>query len=239
MKAVVVEDSRLAREGLLKMLAKFPLIEVVGAAENATQASQLIDEYLPDVIFLDIHLPGENAFELLQALDYEPKIIFTTAYAEYAVRSFEFKTIDYLLKPISSERLAQAVEKLAQSANSQAHSEVTVSTLDYANKILVRENDNSYLLQLSDIYYFESCKNYVRIFSAQGKPFVKKSLCQIEERLPAGHFVRISRQYIVNLDHMVAVEDSINDGFDITMTDGTVLNASRRSAASLKSLLSI
>ena len=112
MKAIVVEDSRLAREGLVRMLGAFPEIEVVGQAEHPDSALVLIAAARPDVIFLDIHMPGATGFELLAALDYLPRIVFTTAYSEYAIRSFDYNTVDYLLKPISHERLATAVRKL-------------------------------------------------------------------------------------------------------------------------------
>ncbi|MFT7560867.1 MAG: two-component system LytT family response regulator [Flavobacteriales bacterium] len=239
MKAIVVEDSRLAREGLIKMLEKFSSIELLGSAENVSQARALIQKYNPEVIFLDIHMPGENAFDLLNPLEQEPKIIFTTAYAEYAVRSFDFNTIDYLLKPISQERLGRAVDKLISHANTDSQYKPDDAKLDYNTKILVRNDERSQLLNLNDIFYFESCKNYVRIFCSMGKYFVKKSLLQIEGRLPEQHFVKISRQCIVNLDHILAMDDSINDGFDITMTDGQILNVSRRNATALKSMLSI
>lgn len=239
MKGLVVEDSRLAREGFIKMLANYDVIDLIGAAATAEQARRLIDEHRPEVIFLDIHLPGDNAFELLQVLDYEPKIIFTTAYAEYAVRSFEFNTIDYLLKPVSHERLGRAIEKLSLSDDPEPNKVSNQQKLDNQSKILVRDNERCHLLKLNDIYYFESCKNYARIICAKGKPFIKKSLAQIEERLPDAQFVRISRQYIINLEHLTAVEDSVADGFDVTMADGKELSVSRRSAAALKALLAI
>ena len=108
MKAIVVEDSRLAREGLMRMLQNFPDIEVIGAADHPSKALILIQETHPDVIFLDIHMRGKNGFDLLEELDYTPRIVFTTAYSEYAIRSFDYNTVDYLLKPISEERLAAA-----------------------------------------------------------------------------------------------------------------------------------
>lgn len=239
MKGLVVEDSRLAREGFINMLAKYGTIELIGAAATAEQAKQLIDEHRPEVIFLDIHLPGDNAFELLQVLDYDPKIIFTTAYADYAVRSFEFNTIDYLLKPVSHERLDKAIEKLLESEESEPKVVSCSQKLESQSKILVRDNEMCHLIQLSEIYYFESCKNYVRIVCAQGKPFIKKSLSQVEARLPASQFVRINRQHIINLDQIQSVAESVGDGFDITMVDGAELNASRRSSMLMRDLLSL
>lgn len=119
MRAVVVEDSRLAREGLVRMLAAFPEIEVAGQADHPDSALVLINETRPDVIFLDIHMPGASGFDLLAALDYLPRIVFTTAYSEYAIRSFDYNTVDYLLKPISHERLETAIRKLSADAGTE------------------------------------------------------------------------------------------------------------------------
>src|SRR5690606_32211727 len=116
MKALVVEDSRLAREGLVRMLQQFPELALVGQADHPQTALQLINEHKPEVIFLDIHMPGESGFDLLEKLDYTPRIIFTTAYSEYAIRSFDYHAVDYLLKPISQERLEKAVQKLFATA---------------------------------------------------------------------------------------------------------------------------
>ena len=118
MKVIVVEDSRLAREGLVRMLQDYPELTVVGQADHAGSALTLVNETHPDVIFLDIHMPGGSGFELLEKLSYLPQIIFTTAYSEHAIRSFDFNTIDYLLKPISKERLTIAVNKLLARTNS-------------------------------------------------------------------------------------------------------------------------
>ncbi|MFT5137275.1 MAG: two-component system LytT family response regulator, partial [Arenicella sp.] len=107
MKAFIVEDSRLAREGLLKMLAQFPDLEIVGSADHPSSAIELIEANKPDVLFLDIHMPGETGFDLLDKLNYSPQVIFTTAFSEYAYRSFDYNAIDYLLKPITNERLAE------------------------------------------------------------------------------------------------------------------------------------
>ena len=112
MRAVVVEDSRLAREGLVRMLGEHPALEVVGQADHPDSALPMIIDLRPDVLFLDIHMPGASGFDLLAQLDYLPRIVFTTAFSEHAIRSFDYNTVDYLLKPISPERLEQAVRKL-------------------------------------------------------------------------------------------------------------------------------
>jgi two-component system, LytTR family, response regulator len=236
MKAIVVEDSRIAREGLIGMLSEFAEVEIVGKAEHPTPALELIREKRPDVIFLDIHMPGETGFELLEKLDYIPRIIFTTAYSEYAIRSFDYHTIDYLLKPISQERLALAITKL-KTIEDEPSIEYKPA-LEMNNKIFVKDDDKCHLLTLESIRYFESCKNHVRIFFNQESAFVKKSLSQIEERLPKRFFFRANRQYIVNLQAISTIEEDIRDGYVITMNNGTTIDISRRQAADLKEMLS-
>lgn len=236
MKVVVVEDSRIAREGLIEMLKEFPELEVVGDAEHPVPALELIRDKRPDVIFLDIHMPGETGFDLLEKLDYEPRIIFTTAYSEYAIKSFDYHTIDYLLKPISQERLALAVAKLK--TNSHDVSVELKPKLDMNHKILIKDEDKCHLVTLESILYFESCKNHVRIFFHQQSAFIKKSLTQVEERLPTKFFFRANRQFIVNLQSITSIEEDIKDGYLVTMTNGKIIDISRRQALDLKGLLS-
>lgn len=237
MKTIVVEDSRIAREGLVRMLGAFPELHVVGQADHPETALTLIAQTQPDVIFLDIHMPGASGFELLEKLEYSPRIIFTTAYSEYAIKSFDYNTIDYLLKPISPTRLAQAVAKLMA-----APEELTPEQkppLEMNSQIFIKDNDKCFLVTLESIRYIESCKNYVRIFFDDKSAFIKKSLNQVEERLPARFFFRANRQFIVNLRSIVAIEDAIHDGYDITMDNGTRIEVSRRQAVDLKELLSL
>lgn len=246
MKAVVVEDSRLAREGLVRMLGAFPDIEVVGQADHPDTALVLINETRPDVIFLDIHMPGASGFDLLAALDYLPRIVFTTAHSEFAIRSFDYNTVDYLLKPISHERLETAVKKLtavprprqSEDAGEPETSEAPRAALDIGSKIFVKDGERCHLVSLSSISYIESCKNYVRIYFGNDKAYVKKSLNSVEERLPRAHFFRANRQSIINLQEIRSIEESISLGYDVTMNDGRRIEISRRNAMELKDLLS-
>jgi len=237
MKAIVVEDSRIAREGLVRMLAAFSDISVVGQADHPDSAMALIAATTPDVIFLDINMPGASGFDLLEKLNYSPRIVFTTAYSEYAIKSFDYNTVDYLLKPISAERLAQAITKLTTSPEQLTPEQK--APLDMNSQIFVKDADNCFLITIEKIRYIESCKNYVRLFFDNNSAFVKKSLNQIEERLPNRFFFRANRQYIVNLRAITAIEEAIHEGYDITMSDGHKIEVSRRQAADLKELLSI
>ncbi len=235
MKAIVVEDSRIAREGLIEMLSSFTEIEVIGQAEHPAPALELIRDKRPDVIFLDIHMPGETGFDLLEKLDYEPRIIFTTAYSEYAIKSFDYHTIDYLLKPIRRDRLAIAIAKLTMTGEEPIESK---PKLAMNHKIFIKDEDKCHLVSLDSVLYFESCKNHVRVFFDNTSAFVKKSLTQIEERLPSEFFFRANRQYIVNLQSIRRIEEAISDGYLITMSDSKTIEISRRQAVDLKEMLS-
>lgn len=237
MKALVVEDSRIAREGLVRMLKNYPELNVVGEADHPASALLLIEQTRPDVIFLDIHMPGESGFELLEKLDYSPRIIFTTAYSEYAIKSFDHHTIDYLLKPISHERLDQAIAKLQLSTDKQDVE--SRQPLEMNHKIFVKDGDHCHLITLESIRYFESCKNHVRIFFGDQSTFIKKSLNNVEERLPRKFFFRANRQYIVNLQTIRSIDEAIHDGFILTLDNGYEIEVSRRQAIDLKNLLSI
>lgn len=234
MRALVIDDSRLARAGLINMLAQYPAIDIAGEADHPSTALPLVQTLRPDVLFLDIQMAGADAFDLLAQLDECPRIIFTTAYSEYAVRSFEYDTVDYLLKPISQERLAQAVARLMQQAP------VTVKpALDERSKIFIKDGGRCHLVSLTSIRCIESCKNYVQVYFDDTHAYVKKSLAEVAERLPDRMFFRASRQHIVNLNAIASIEESLAGGYMVVLDNGKRLEISRRSAADLKDTLSL
>ncbi len=236
MRAIVVEDSRLAREGLIRMLNTFDEITIIGDANHPETALKLIKELRPEALFLDIHMPGESGFDLLDKLDYIPKVIFTTAHSEYACRSFDYNPVDYLLKPISTERLGQAIDKLGAEPSDSASSETERFEID--SKIFIKDGDDCHLVALREVLYFESCKNHVRAFFGSNKAFIKKALSNVEEKLPTSHFFRANRQFIVNLNHIKSISESITDGYDLTMSDGQRIETSRRNGTDLRRILS-
>lgn len=235
MKAIVVEDSRLAREGLVRMLGAFSGIELMGQAGDLPGALALARSGRPELVFLDIHLPGGTGFELLEQLDYEPRVIFTTAYSEHAIRSFDHNTVDYLLKPISPERLAQALAKLSEPAPAALAS----TPLDMDSRIFIKDGERCHLVSLSSIRCVESCKNYALVHFDGGKAYVKKSLNAVEERLPRSHFFRANRQLLVNLRAISRLEEAASEGLLLTLVDGQRVEVSRRQASELKDLLSL
>jgi two-component system LytT family response regulator len=249
MKAVVVEDSRLARAGLVRMLGAYPQIEVVGEADHPDTALPLIRATRPDVLFLDIQMAGADAFDLLAGLEDAlkdelseeealPRIVFTTAHTEYAIRSFDFDTVDYLLKPISQERLAQAIRKLG-AREVVENLPAARPPLEEKNKIFIKDGERCHIVSLEAISCFESCRNYTLVYFDKQRAYVKKALGNIEERLPKSMFFRISRQHIVNLHAIAAIEESMSAGYLVTLDGGKKLEISRRNAAVLKETLSL
>lgn len=240
MKALVVEDSRLAREGMLRMLQVYPEIEVIGAAENVEQALEIVDREKPELIFLDINMPRESGFELLELISYEPKIIFTTAHADFAVRSFDYNTVDYLLKPIEQERLTDAIKKLFNTLPGDVEDLKIFSEVLYPDsRIFIRDENRCHLVVVNNIDYIESCKNHIIVYFCGDKAFVKKSLNQAEKRLPERLFFRANRQFIVNLTSVSSVDVSLKESYCLTMKNGKVIEVTRRNSILLKELLSL
>ena len=193
MKAVIVDDERLARNELKRMLKKHPEIQVVGEAANPSTARDLVSKLSPDLLFLDIHMPGQNGFELLESLDFVPAVVFTTAYDEHAIRAFEVNALDYLLKPLEEDRLAVAIEKaLAQSSENNRR-------LTSESRFFVKDGERCWFVKLKDVRLFESEGNYTRLYFGKERPLVYRSLRYLEDRLDPQEYFRAGRKHIIGL----------------------------------------
>lgn len=240
--AIIVEDSRLARLELSTMLQAHPEIEIVAEADNADAAQPLIEMHDPDLLFLDIHMPGRDGFELLESLETVPGVIFTTAYDEYAIKSFEFNALDYLLKPVSPERLAQAIDRfMKQIAREFAEdrSGLEGGFLDPDKRVFVKDGEKCWLVRLGDIRMFEVYGNYSRVYFEGYKPLILRSLNQLEERLAPETFFRANRQQIINVNHVEKVDTWFNGRLKVTMQGGSEVEISRRQAVKFKDMLSL
>ena len=206
---------------------------MVGEAENGAEAEAVILRHRPELLLLDIHLPGRDGFDLVAGLASPPAIIFTTAYEEYAVRAFDISAVDYLLKPIRPERLAQALEKVSRPVAEESEA------LAAENHIFLKDGDRCHLVELASIRCFENNGNYTRMSFDDQAPLIYRSLRQREARLPAQLFLRVNRQQIVNLKFVTQVEPWFNGGLQLTMSDGQVIEVSRRHARRLCSRLSL
>jgi len=228
MKAVIVDDERIARQELRRLLAAHPDIEIAGEAHNGEQALDMIPKLAPEVVFLDIQMPEMTGFELLAKLDDVPQIIFTTAYDEYAIRAFEVSALDYLLKPIAPERLAAAVAKLRPA-----------KTPPRLEQVFVRDGERCWLVRVADIFLLESEGNYTRVCFKNERPLIARSLAALETRLEASIFFRANRSQIVNLKWVEKVEPGMAGNLEITLRGGVTVAASRRQSAALKEALSL
>lgn len=241
-KAILIDDERLARQELRNMLADYPDIEIVDEAGNVQEGLEKIDQHNPDIIFLDINMPGKTGFDLLQELDRSPYVIFTTAYDEYAVKAFEVNALDYLLKPIDPKRLADAIHKVGEqvSKENQAVQEAAQKgRLTEDDQVFVKDGDRCWFVRLGDIRLFESVGNYAKVFFGNNKPLILKSLNALEERLDEKVFFRANRKHIVNLRLVEKVESYFNGGLLLELKGGDKIEVSRRQTVKFKEMMSL
>ena len=237
MRALVIDDERLARKELIKLLEDFPEIEILGEAANADEAFELINLHNPDLLFLDIQMPGKTGFELLEMLDSVPKVIFTTAYDEYALKAFDVNALDYLLKPIQLDRLNETITKLEPPK--QEVNEEKEPKLGLRDQVFVKDGDKCWFVSLKDIRYFESDGNYIKVFFETFKPMIHKSLNALDEKLNDRDFFRASRKHIINLSWVESIEPWFNGGLMVKLKGGDKVEVSRRQAAKFKEKMSL
>lgn len=242
MKTLIIDDERLARQELRNLLGSYDEIEVIGECANADEAREVIEKERPDLIFLDIQMPGETGFDLLETLDFVPKVVFVTAYDEYALKAFKVNALDYVLKPVEDERLAEAIQKVLGESREKAARTSEVENnemLGLDDQIFLKDGDKCWFVTLRDIRVFESEGNYVRVFFENNKPLILKSLNNLEKRLDEKHFFRINRKFIVNLKEITHIEPWFNGGLQVKLKNGETLEVSRRQSAKFKELLSL
>ncbi len=237
MKALVIDDERLARKELIKLLDEFATMNVVGEAANADEAIELIEKHNPDILFLDIQMPDKTGFELLEMLDTVPKVIFTTAYDEYALKAFEVNALDYLLKPIDPNRLKESIDKLGDIEPKAEKKETR--QLGLQDQVFVKDGDKCWFVKLENVRYFESDGNYIKVFFDNVRPMIHKSLNALDEKLSDRDFFRASRKHIINLSWVEDIETWFNGGLMVKLKGGDKLEVSRRQAAKFKERMSL
>jgi two-component system LytT family response regulator len=239
-KAVIVEDSRLARNELKELIKGYLQIEIIGEAENVDDGYTLIEEHSPDLLFLDINMPEKDGFELLEMLNEVPITIFTTAFDEYAIKSFEYNALDYLLKPINEKRFAKAIEKVEEKLNERREvSSENTQRLTGNSQIFIKDGEKCWLIKVGDISHFEIVGNYTRVFFQDEKPMLYKSLNQVEEKLPEKYFFRANRQQIINTNFIANVVPWFNGKLKLTMANGEEVEVSRRQSYLFKDRMSL
>jgi two-component system LytT family response regulator len=238
-RALIIDDERLARSELKKLLADFSDVEVVGEAVNALDGKEKIESLNPDLLFLDIQMPDKTGFELLSELEKAPKVIFTTAYDEYAIKAFEFNALDYLLKPVEPQRLADALQKMRQEEAEKPVASPNTNKLFENDQVFVKDGDRCWFVKLSDIRLFESVGNYARVYFDDNKPLILKSLNALEERLDERVFFRANRKHIVNMRMIDKIDTYFNGGLLLEMKGGEKIEVSRRQAVRFKEMMSL
>jgi len=241
-KVLLIDDERLARNELKKLLQDFPEIEVIGEAANADEGIEKIESLNPDLIFLDIQMPGKTGFDMLAQLDSAPDVIFTTAYDEYALKAFEVNALDYLMKPIEPNRLADAIQKLQLGEEKEIAASlggINRGTLTEADQVFVKDGERCWFVKLGEVRLFESVGNYAKVFFGNNKPLILKSLNALEERLDEKVFFRANRKHIVNLRMIEKIEPYFNGGLLLDLHAGEKVEVSRRQAVKFKEMMSL
>lgn len=224
---LIIDDEKLARERLKKLLAGFQsTFQIIGEAKNGNEAESLINELKPDVIFLDIEMPGQNGFQLLSKLSELPVVIFCTAHEEYALKAFDTNSIDYLVKPVKLDRLEQTVKKINSLKNNLTSLQLQQVIQEISQKkeerkmtsITVKKKDKIIFIKLSDVSHFEAKDKYVSIHTNQGEEIIEQSLSKLEEKLPE-YFLRVHRKYLINTHFIKDFQKYFNSRYLITLKD--------------------
>lgn len=239
MDIVIVDDSRLARRELAEMLRGHSEQQVVGEAATCAEAVALIDRLEPDLLLLDIHLPDGSGFDVLEQVAYTPKVIFTTAYEQHALRAFEVNALDYLLKPVAAQRLAQALERAAAVGTAGKRSVQQGGSRSAGDHLFIRDGERCHFVRFEDIRLIEVDGNYVRLHFGTTKAMLYRSLNQLESRLDPRMFFRANRQQVVNLQWIAGMESAVGDGLTIRLRDGGEVEVSRRQARELRQQLEL
>lgn len=237
-KTIIVDDERLARNELRKILKEFPEIEIIDEAVNVQDAQEKIETLQPQLIFLDIQMPGgKTGFDLLELLEFTPKVVFTTAYNEFAIKAFEYNALDYLLKPIDNKRLHDAVNKVKKQMDHDTHTQK--NKLGDEDQVFVKDGERCWFVKLSEVRLFESVGNYAKVFFGNNKPLILKSLNALEERLDERIFFRANRKHIINLQMIQKIDSHFNGGLKVTLSGGEEIEISRRQAVKFKDNMSL
>jgi two-component system LytT family response regulator len=239
LKVILIDDERLARSELKRLLLDFPDVEVIAEAANANEGIEKIESLNPDLIFLDIQMPGKTGFDMLTQLEKAPHVIFVTAYDEYALKAFDVNALDYLMKPVEPKRLAEALLKVRQKEEEERLSYNNRGVLSEHDQVFVKDGERCWFVKLSDVRLFESVGNYAKVYFGSNKPLILKSLNALEERLDEKIFFRANRKHIINVRKIEKIESYFNGGLLIDLAGGEKIEISRRQAVKFKEMMSL
>lgn len=233
----LLDDEFLALEELKVLLSPFEDLEIVGFSDNVEKAIQECNELKPDLIFLDINMPGKDGFEFLESLEEVGDVIFVTAYDQFALKAFEVNALDYLLKPLNPKRLAEAIQRLG--GKSSALGNQQEERLSPDKKIFIKDGEKCHFVPISKIFLLESVGNYVRVWYENQQPLLHKSLTYLEQKLPTDLFFRANRQYMFNLDFISQIEPYFNSTLLIVLKSGHKIDLSQRQSAKFREITGV
>lgn len=243
-KTILIDDERLAREELKSLLKDYHEIEIIDEAKNGEEGIERIKELKPDLIFLDINMPGMNGFEMIKHLEEIPRVIFITAYDEYALKAFEVNALDYILKPVDPERMREAIQKLSSGEDDFVSSQQALTSrkdrvLSVKDRVFIKDGEKCWFIELSKVRMLESDGNYVKVYFDNFRPLILRSLNSFEERLDPEFFFRANRKFIINLQWVSSIENWFNGGLQVELKEGEKVEISRRQAIRFKELMSL
>ncbi|NBC81752.1 MAG: response regulator [Bacteroidetes bacterium] len=242
-KAIIVEDEELGRTLIKNFLQDFPDIELIDECVDGFNGAVAINDKQPDLVFLDIQMPKLNGFEMLELLNYEPEIIFTTAYNEYAIKAFELNAVDYLLKPFSKERMGTAIEKAVQKIENKQPSKEKIRELvnqpitEHIERVVVKSGTRINVIPVTKISYFEAQDDYVMLYTSEGKHLKQATMKYFEDHLNPDDFVRVHRSYIVRIDQVAQLQPYEKGSYVAILKSGDKLKVSKSGLKNLKERL--
>jgi two-component system LytT family response regulator len=241
-KAVLIDDEPLARELVREYLQAYPQIEVVAECGDGFEGLKAIQQYQPDLLFLDIQMPKINGFEMLELVDKLPCVIFTTAFEEYAIRAFEVNAVDYLLKPFSRDRFDKALQKMLERKTEVSPEQLEAASRDMPaqhNRVVVKINGRIKIIPVQDIHYLEAADDYVKIVTQEG-PFLKnRTMAFFEKMLDAQQFIRVHRSYILNVGQITRIDPYEKETYLAILKDGSKILVSKTGYPRLKEVLGL
>jgi two-component system LytT family response regulator len=241
-RTIIIDDERLAREELRSLLKEYQEIDVVAEAINGIDGIEKIKDFNPDLIFLDVSMPGMNGFEMLKQLEDLPQVVFVTAHDEYALQAFENQALDYILKPIDPDKIANVIRKVTAENSFEDEQLVNLRKsrrLSENDKVFIKDGEKCWFIELKNVRMMESDGNYVKVYFDTFRPMVLRSLNSFEEKLDNEVFFRANRKFIINLNHVVAIENWFNGGLKVELSKGEKIEISRRQAIRFREVFSL
>jgi two-component system LytT family response regulator len=243
MKIIIIDDEPLARSIVKEYLKSWPEVELAAECSDGFEGIKAIQQFQPDLIFLDIQMPKINGFEMLELIETPPAVIFTTAFDEFAIKAFETNATDYLLKPFSKERFDKAIQKFQQNGNVRQNDHVLEAAAAESpaqqNRVVVKDGSKIKIIPVSQIQYLEAADDYVKIITQDGTFLKKRTMSFFETSLSAFHFVRVHRSFIVNTQLITRIDPYEKEGHVLLLTTGAKLPVSKAGYAKLKETLGI